>query len=156
MNINVTLFAQVLAFVLMIWFVNRVLWGPLTGLLAERQRRIADGLAAAEKGRHDLELSERRALELVQEAHARAAELLAQSEKRASEIVEEAKAEARVQGERLITAAQAEIERESNRAREQLRAQVSSLAAAGASKIIKREIDRKAHEDLLKDLVSQI
>lgn len=156
MNINVTLFAQVAAFVLMIWFVNRVLWGPLTKLLAERQRRIADGLAAAEKGKHDLELSEKRARELVQEAHVRAAELLAQSEKRASEIVEEAKAEARVQGERLVAAAQAEIERETNRAREQLRTQVSALAAAGASKIIKREIDRKAHEDLLKDLASQI
>jgi len=156
MNINVTLFAQILAFVLMIWFVNRVLWGPLTGLLAERQKRIADGLAAAEKGKHDLELSEKRARELVQEARAQAAELLAQSEKRAGEIIEEAKAEARAQGERLITAAQAEIERESNRAREQLRSQVSTLAAAGASKIIKREIDRRAHEDLLKDLVSQI
>lgn len=156
MNINVTLFAQVIAFVLMIWFVNRVLWGPFTKLLADRQKRIADGLAAAEKGKHDMELSEKRARELVQEAHARAAELIAQSEKRASEIVEEAKAEARVQGERLVAAAQAEIERESNRAREQLRSQVSALAAAGASKIIKREIDRKAHEDLLKDLASQL
>ncbi len=156
MNINVTLFAQIIAFVLMIWFVNRVLWGPLTKLLAERQKRIADGLAASEKGKHDLELSEKRAREVLQDARSQAAEILAQSEKRASQIVEEAKTEARAQGARLVEAAKAEIEREASRTREQLRTQVSALAVAGASKIIKREIDRKAHDDLLKDLVSQI
>lgn len=156
MNINVTLFAQIIAFVLMIWFVNKVLWGPFIRLLSERQKRIADGLAAADKGKHDLELAEKRALEIMQEARAQAAELLAQSERRANEIIEEAKADARAQGERLIEAAKAEIERETNRAREQLRAQVAVLAAAGASKIIKREIDRKAHDELLQDLASQI
>jgi F-type H+-transporting ATPase subunit b len=92
----------------------------------------------------------------MQQARTQAAELLAQSERRASEIVEEAKADARAQGDRLIEAAKAEIDREANRAREQLRAQVSVLAAAGASKIIKREIDRKAHDELLQDLASQI
>lgn len=156
MNINVTLFGQIAAFVLLIWFVNKVLWGPLNKLLAERQKRIADGLSAADKGKHELELSEKRAKDLIHEARAQAAEILAQSEKRASEIVEEAKADARAEGERLITAARSEITQEVNRAKEQLRAQVSVLAAAGASKIIKREIDRKAHDDLLKDLVSQI
>lgn len=156
MNINATLLAQIAAFVLMIWFVNKVLWKPFTAMLEARQKRIADGLAAADRGKHDLELAEKRAQELVHEARGKATEILAQSEKRASEIIEEAKAEAREQGERLVTAAKAEIERESNRAREQLRTQVSSLAAAGASKIIKREIDRKAHDDLLKDLASQI
>lgn len=156
MNINVTLFGQIAAFVLLIWFVNKVLWGPLNRLLAERQKRIADGLAAADKGKHELERSEKRAKDLIHEARTQAAEIIAQSEKRASEIVEEAKADARTEGERLITAARAEIEQEVNRAKEQLRAQVSTLAAAGASKIIKREIDRKAHDELLKDLVSQI
>ena len=90
MNINVTLFAQIVAFVLMIWFVNRVLWGPLTRMLAERQKRVADGLAAAEKGKHDLELSEKRAHELLEQARGQVASLLAQSERRATEIVEEA------------------------------------------------------------------
>jgi F-type H+-transporting ATPase subunit b len=156
MNINATLLAQIVAFVLLIWFVNRVLWKPFTTMLEARQKRIADGLAAADRGKHDLELAEKRAQELVQEARGKATEILAQSEKRASEIVEEAKVSARQEGERLVTAAKAEIDRESNRAREQLRTQVSSLAAAGASKIIKREIDRKAHDDLLKDLASQI
>jgi F-type H+-transporting ATPase subunit b len=156
MNINVTLLAQIVAFVLMIWFVNRVLWGPLNRLLAERQKRVADGLAAAEKGRHDLELSERRARELLEQAHAQAATLIAQSERRATEIVEEAKEEARRQGERLIETAKGEIERETHRAREQLRAQVAALAAEGAAKIIKREIDRRTHDELMKDLVAQI
>jgi F-type H+-transporting ATPase subunit b len=156
MNINATLIGQIIAFVLLIWFVNKLLWGPLNNLLAARQKRIADGMAAADKGRHELELSEKRAKELIQEARAKAAEILAQSEKRASEIVEEAKADARTEAERLVTGARAEIAQEVNRAKEQLRAQVSTLAAAGASKIIKREIDRKAHDDLLKDLVSQI
>jgi F-type H+-transporting ATPase subunit b len=156
MNITVTLFGQIAAFVLLIWFVNKVLWGPLTQLLAERQKRIADGLAAAEKGKHELELSEKRAKETLHETKTKVAELLAQSEKRASEIVEEAKANARAEGERLLAAAKAEIEQETNRAREQLRAQVATLAAAGAGKILKREVDQQAHNDLLKDLVSQI
>lgn len=156
MNINVTLFAQIAAFVLMVWFVNKVLWGPFSNLLAERQKRIADGLAAADKGKHELERSEKRAKEILHEARNEAAQILAASEKRASEMVEEAKTEARTEGERLVAAAKAEIERETNRAREQLRTQVAALAAAGAGKIIKREIDPKAHDELLKDLVSQI
>ena len=156
MNINATLIGQIIAFVLLIIFVNKLLWGPLNKMLADRQKRIADGLAAADKGKHELELSEKRAKYLIQEARVKAAEILAQSEKRASEIVEEAKADARTEAERLVTGAHAEIAQEVNRAKEQLRAQVSTLAAAGASKIIKREIDRKAHDDLLKDLVSQI
>ncbi len=156
MNINATLIGQIIAFVLLIIFVNKLLWGPLNKMLADRQKRIADGLAAADKGKHELELSEKRAKDLIQEARVKAAEILAQSEKRASEIVEEAKADARTEAERLVTGAHAEIAQEVNRAKEQLRAQVSTLAAAGASKIIKREIDRRAHDDLLKDLVSQI
>ncbi|MBK8164114.1 MAG: F0F1 ATP synthase subunit B [Gammaproteobacteria bacterium] len=156
MNINATLIGQIIAFVLLIIFVNKLLWGPLNRMLADRQKRIADGLAAADKGKHELELSEKRAKDLIQEARVKAAEILAQSEKRASEIVEEAKADARTEAERLVTGAHAEIAQEVNRAKEQLRTQVSTLAAAGASKIIKREIDRRAHDDLLKDLVSQI
>lgn len=156
MNITVTLFGQIAAFVLLIWFVNKVLWGPLSGMLAERQKRIADGLAAAEKGKHELELSEKRAKEMLHEAREQAAEILAQSEKRANEIVEEAKQDARTEGERIINAAQNEIAQEVNRAKEHLRGQVAALAAAGAGKILQREMDQKAHDDLLKDLVSQI
>jgi len=156
MNITVTLFGQIAAFILLIWFVNKVLWGPLNNLLGERQKKIADGLAAAEKGRHELELSEKRAKESLHEARTQAAEMLAQTEKRASEIVEEAKNNARNEGDRIIAAAHAEIEQEVNRAKEQLRGQVAAIAVSGASKILKREIDANAHNDLLKDLAAQI
>lgn len=156
MNITVTLFGQIAAFILLIWFVNKVLWGPLNNLLAERQKKIADGLAAAEKGKHELELSEKRAKETLHTAREQAADILAQAEKRASEIVDEAKNNARNEGERIITAAHAEIGQEVNRAKEQLRGQVAALAVSGASKILSREIDANAHNDLLKDLAAQI
>ena len=156
MNITVTLIAQMAAFVLLIWFVNKVLWGPLNALLADRQKRIADGLAAADKGKHDLELSEKKAKEFLHEAKGKAAEIIAQSEKRASEIVDEAKANAQVEGERLLTAARAEVTQEFNRAKEDLRAQVADIAISGAEKILGREVDRQAHDQVLKDLVSQV
>ncbi|KAF0191771.1 MAG: F-type H+-transporting ATPase subunit b [Gammaproteobacteria bacterium] len=156
MNITVSLFGQVLAFVLLIWFVNRVLWGPLSAMMAERQKRIADGLAAADKGRHELELAEKRAKEVLKDTKAQAAEILAQAEKRASEIAEEGKANARIEGERLLKAARAEIDQEANRAKEHLRGQVALLATAGAGKILRREVDARAHADLMKDLIAQI
>jgi len=155
-NITVTLIAQMLAFGLLIWFVNKVMWGPLSGIMEARQKRIADGLAAAEKGKHEQELAEKRATELLKEAKDQAQEIVAQGQKRASEIVEEAKDTARAEGERIIAAANAELEREVNQAKEALRAQVSAIAVAGAEKILKREIDAKAHEDLLNDLAAQI
>lgn len=156
MNINVTLFGQIAAFVLLIWLVNKFLWTPLNTALANRQKKIADGLAAAEKGKHELELSEKRAKEELHEARTQAADILAQAEKRANEIIEEAKGNARNEGERIITAAHAEIEQEVNRAKEQLREQVATIAVSGASKILSREIDASAHNDLLKDLAAQI
>ncbi len=156
MNITATLIAQIIAFVLLIWFVSKVLWGPMSAMLAERQKRIADGLAAAEKGKSDLDLAEKRVLEQLHTAKIKAAEIVAQAEKRAGAMVEEARATARVEGERLVTAAQAEIEREVNRAREQLRGQVSAVAVAGASRILKREIDAKSHSDVLNDVIAQI
>jgi len=155
-NITATLIAQMIAFVLLIWFVNKVLWGPMSAMLAERQKRIADGLAAAEKGKHDLELAEKRAKEELQTAKAKAAEIMAQAEKRANAIVDEARVNARAEGERQLAAAQAEIERETNRAKEQLRGQVASVAMAGAARILKREIDAKSHGEVLNDVIAQI
>lgn len=156
MNINVTLIAQIIAFVTLLWFVNRVLWNPMNDLLLARQKRIADGLAAADKGKHDLELAEQRAKEHLVEAKSQAAEIMVQAEKRGNEIVEEAKEKARTEGDRLITGAKAEIEQEANRAKEQLRGKVATIAAAGAGRILGREVDEKTHADLLKDLVGQI
>jgi len=155
-NITVTLLAQMIAFALLIWFVNKVMWGPLSGIMEARQKRIADGLAAAEKGKHEEELAKKKAVEVLKEAKAQAAEVVAQGQKRASEIVEEAKVTARTEGERIVTAANAEIEREMNQAKEALRAQVASIAIAGAEKVLKREIDAKSHDALLNDLAAEI
>ncbi len=156
MNITVTLFAQMIAFGLLIWFVNKYMWDPLSGIMEARQKRIADGLAAAEKGKHEQELAERRATELLKEAKDQAQEIVAQGQKRASEIVEEAKDTARAEGDRIVAAANAELEREVNQAKEALRTQVAAIAVAGAEKVLKREIDAKAHKDLLNDLATQI
>ncbi|VAW92869.1 ATP synthase F0 sector subunit b [hydrothermal vent metagenome] len=156
MNITVTLFAQMIAFGLLIWFVNKYMWDPLSGIMEARQKRIADGLAAAEKGKHEKELAEKRATELLKEAKDQAQEIVAQGQKRASELVEEAKDTARAEGDRIVAAANAELEREVNQAKEALRTQVAAIAVAGAEKVLKREIDAKAHKDLLNDLATQI
>ncbi|MDA1107446.1 MAG: F0F1 ATP synthase subunit B [Proteobacteria bacterium] len=156
MNITATLFGQIVAFILLIWFVNRLLWGPLTAMMQAREKRIADGLAAGEKGRHDLELAEKHAKEALHKVKTQSAEILAQAERRASEIVEESKGNARAEGERIIAGAKAEIEQEVNRAKTELRTQVAAIAVSGAEKILGREIDAKAHSDLLKHLVAEI
>lgn len=156
MNINATLIGQAITFFVFVWFCMKYVWPPIMNALNERTKKIADGLAAAERGKHEHELAERRAKEVIQEAKEQASTIIAQAQKRASEIVEESKDNARVEGERLITAANAEIEQEVNRAKEALRGQVVSLSVAGASKVLSKEIDEKAHDELLKDLVSQI
>ncbi len=156
MNITATLIGQMLTFAVLVWFINRFLWDPMTQMMEERKKRIADGLAAAERGKHEQELAEKRAKEHIHEAKEQAAEILAQAQKRANEIVEEAKEQARAEGDRLITAANAEIEQNVFRAREQLRGQVVSLAMAGAGKVLGREVDEKANASLIKDLVAQI
>lgn len=156
MNITATLLAQIVAFVLLIWFVNKVLWGPVTKMLTDRQKRIADGLVAADRGKHELALAEERAKEVLRDAKTQAGEIIVQAEKRANELVEEAKHNARAEAERLLAAARSEVEQETNRAKEQLRGQVVLLSVAGAKRILKREIDPQAHGELLKDLVAQI
>lgn len=156
MNITATLIAQMIAFALLIWFVNKVLWGPVTKMMGDRQKRIADGLAAADKGKHELVRAEERAKEILRDAKSQAAEIIAQADKRGNEIVEEAKQAARTESDRIKSAAQAELAQEVNRAKEQLRSQVAGVAVAGAQRILGKEIDAKAHGDLLKDLVAQI
>ena len=156
MNITVTLLAQVVAFVLLIMFVNRFLWGPMSQMMAERQKKISDGLEAADQGKKDLELAEKRAAEVIAEGKTQAATILAQAEKRAKEIVDAAKGDAKTEGDRILSAAKAEVDQEVNRAKEVLRTHVAGLAASGAGRILKKEIDAAAHEDLLKDLVAKI
>lgn len=156
MNINLTLIGQSITFFFFIWFCLKFVWPPIMKALTERRNKIADGLAAAEKGQHEEELAKQRAVEILKEAKDQAGEIIRQAEKRAAEIVDEAKNDAKAEGQRLINAAQAEIEQSVTQAREQLRGQVVSLAIAGASKVLKKEIDAKANEALIKDLAAQL
>ncbi len=153
---NLTLLGQMGTFAVLVYFVWRFLWDPLTRLMSERSKRIADGLAAAERGRREQELAEQRAADVLKEARGQAQEIISRGEKRATEIVEEAKSEARVEGERILNAARADIEQEMNRAKEELRTQVASLAVAGAERILAREIDASTHETMLDELVARL
>lgn len=156
MSFNLTLIAQAVAFALFIWFTVRFVWPPLLRAIETRQKTIADGLAAAEEGKRSLDLSNKRADEEIRKARERAAEVLSQAEKRAAQLVEEAKGAAREEGNREKAAAKAEIAQEITRAREQLRDHVASLAVAGAEKILRREVDAKAHADLLEAIKKQL
>jgi F-type H+-transporting ATPase subunit b len=156
MNINATLLGQTIMFAMFVWFCMKFIWPPIMAALDARKKQIADGLAAAERGKHDMDLAAKRSAEVLREAKEKAADLIALGDKRAHEIVEEAKTNAHVEGERIVTAAKAEIEQEVFRAREQLRTQVSAVALAGAGKILGREIDAKAHNELLEKMVAEI
>ena len=156
MNINATLIGQSIAFFVFVWFVMKYVWPPLINVLNERKKTIADGLAAAERGKHQQEIAEKHAAEVIHEAKQQAAEIISRAEKCASEIIEEAKDTARAEGERLVTAANAEIAQEVTRAKEQLRGQVVSISVAAASRILKREINEQSQDELIKDLVAQI
>jgi len=156
MNINATLIGQSIVFFAFVLFVMKVIWPPILRALDARKAKIAEGLAAAERGKHEQHLAQERATELLHEAKQKAAEIVNQAQKRAGEIVEEAKGDARTEGERIKTAAHAEIEQEANRVREALRERVAELAVTGAEKILRREIDAAAHRDVLDALVKQI
>jgi F-type H+-transporting ATPase subunit b len=156
MSFNLTLIAQAIAFALFIWFTVKFVWPPVLRAIEARQKTIADGLAAAEEGKRSLDLSNKRADEEIKSARSRAAELLAQAEKRAAQLIDEARSAAKEEGNREKAAAKAEIAQEVTRAREQLRDHVASLAVAGAEKILRREVDAKAHGDLLESIKRQL
>ena len=156
MNIGYTLLAQSIAFFLFIWFAAKFVWPPLNRAIEDRQRTIAEGLAAAEKGRVELQAASRRSEEDLKAARDRAQEILAQAESRGAQIIEDAKASARAEAARLVSGAQAEIDQNVARARESLRDEVAALAIAGAEKILRREVDRKAHSELLVQLQQQL
>lgn len=156
MNINLTLIGQTITFFFFVWFCMKYVWPPLINALQQRKETIAEGLAAADRGKHEQELAQQKAVEKLQEAKQQANEIINRADKRAAEIVEAAKNEAVEEGDRLKAAAQAEIDQEINRAKEALRGQVAQIATAGAGRILKRELDASANDDLIKDLVSQI
>jgi F-type H+-transporting ATPase subunit b len=156
MNLNLTLITQAIVFASFIWFTAKFIWPPLMRAMDARQKTIADGLAAADQGRRSLEVSSKQAEQAIQEARARAAEIIAQAERRDAQMIEAAKAAAKAEGEREKAAAKADIQQEATRAREQLRNQVAALAVSGAEKILRREVDAKAHADLLESIKRQL
>ena len=156
MNLNFTLVAQALVFASFIWFTAKFIWPHMLRAIESRQKTIADGLAAGEQGRRSLEASTRQAGEAVNQARGRAAEILAQAEKRAAQLIDEARNAAKEEGNREKAAAKAEIAQEASRAREQLRDNVAALVVAGAEKILRREVDAKAHSDLLESIKRQL
>jgi F-type H+-transporting ATPase subunit b len=156
MNFNLTLITQALVFAAFIGFTVKFVWPPLLRAIEARQKQIADGLAAADQGKKSLEVSSKQAEQAIQEARGRAAEIVAQAEKRGAQVVEEAKAAAKAEGDREKAAAKADIQQEVSRAREQLREQVASLAISGAEKILRREVDAKAHAELLDGIKKQL
>jgi F-type H+-transporting ATPase subunit b len=156
MNINLTLLMQAAAFAAFIWFTARFIWPPLMRAIEGRQKQIADGLAAGEQGRQNLVSAEKRVSDMLAEAKTRSSEIIHQGEKLKTETIDAAKTQAKAEAERIIATAKAEIEQEVVRAKEMLRNQVADLAVAGAAKILKREVDAKAHADILASLRQQL
>jgi len=155
-NLNATFIAQMAVFFILGWFTMKFVWPPLMKALDDRAKRIADGLAAAERGNAALKEALVRFQQLEAEARTRAQEIIAQNEKRGVEIVEEAKASAKAEGDRLIVAAKAEIDSEMQRAKDALRSQVAQLAVAGAEKILRREVNAQVHADLLAQMQQEL
>jgi F-type H+-transporting ATPase subunit b len=156
MNINATLFGQTITFIFFVWFCLKFIWPHIIKAMDDRKTRIAEGLAAGERGRHEQELGEQRAVEVIREAKDQAKEILALAHKRGDEIVDDAKGDGRAEGERMLRAAEAEMEQQMNQAREQLRADVVKLALQGAQQVLGRDVDEKAHTEQLNRLAEQL
>ncbi len=156
MNINLTLIGQALTFGIFIWFTVKFVWPPLLRAIEARQKQIADGLAEAERGRASLTEAKTETDKLLKEARERAHEIVSQAEKQAQQKIEEAKVAAKTEGDRQLAAAKAQIEQEVQAAKSQLREQVTALAISGAEKILKREVDARAHAEMLGQLKAQL
>lgn len=156
MNFNLTLIAQAITFAVLILVIVKFVWPPLLNAIETRQKEIADGLAAAQEGKSSLETAAKKSEATLNEAKQKASEIIGQAEKRAGEIVDEAKGTAKSEGDRILESARAEIDQEVNRAKEGLRAQVSILAVSGAEKILRKEIDAKAHTAILSKLAAEL
>jgi F-type H+-transporting ATPase subunit b len=156
MNLNLTLIAQAITFAAFIWFCVKFVWPPLLRAIETRQKQIADGLAEAERGRSSLADAQKQTDVLLREARARAQEIVAAAEKAATQRIEESKSQAKTEGDRLVAAAKASIDQEVQSAKQQLREQVAALAVSGAEKILAREVDARAHADMLNRLKAQL
>ena len=156
MNINLTLIVQMIVFAVLVWFTMTFVWPLILGMMEERSRRIAQGLAAAEKGQQELAQARERSEAIVREARERAHQIIDQAQHRANDLVEQAKGAASTEGQRLVAAAHQQIELEATRARESLRREVGQIAVIAASKLLGREIDARTHADLISKLATEI
>lgn len=156
MSINATLIGQMITFTLLVWFTMKYIWPPLIAALEERRVKIADGLAAAEKGQEEMNLAEKRAIEKLKAAKEQSADIINLAQKRATEVVEESKANAKREGERMIEAAKAQIEQEIAQVKENLRQEVASLALKAAEQILQKEINKTEHNDIIAKVSSQL
>lgn len=156
MNINATIFAQMLVFGILVWFTLKFVWPPIAKALDERANKIAEGLAAAERGKSDFEQAEKKVAELLAEGRNQVAEMVANAERRADQIVEEAKLQASQEAARITAQAKADVEQEANRAREALRGQVAALAVKGAESILRREVNASQHAEMLGNLKQEL
>jgi len=156
MNLTFTMVAQAATFILFIWFTVKFVWPPLLRAIEARQKTIADGLAEAERGRSSLADAQKQTDAILRDARARAQEIVVAAEKSASQRIEESKSQAKAEGERLLNAAKAQVEQEVQSAKQVLREQVAALAVSGAEKILRREVDAKAHADMLNQLKAQL
>jgi F-type H+-transporting ATPase subunit b len=156
MDINLSIFSEAIGFGLFIWFTVKFIWPPLLTAIENRQKEIAEGLAAAERGKHDLELATRRSADVLRETKEKSADVLAQAERRAQQIIEEAKAAARVEADKVVASAKAEIAQEAEHAKQVLRERVAELAVSGAEQILRREVNAAAHADMLASLKQEL
>jgi len=156
MNLTATMIGQSITFAVFVWFCMKYVWPPLTTALDERKKKIADGLAAAEKGKHDLELAKKGAVDELKKGKEKASEIIHHAERQASEIVDGAKERAKVEADRIIAGARAEIEQEANQTREELRKRMSDLVVIAAGKILEKEVDAKAHADLIESVAKEL
>lgn len=156
MDINATIIGQFLTFAILVWFTMKYVWPPITKTMHDREKKIAAGLEAAEKSKRELELAENKALSIIRDAKTQATHIIEQANVQSTHLVDDAKTHAKLESQRIVDMAQGEIDREVAQAKEALKAQVATLAIAGAEKIIQRHLDSKTHDDLLNELAAEI
>ena len=156
MDINLSLLGQAITFAILVWFTMKFVWPPLTNMLDERAARIADGLAAADRAKLDLELTGKQSVEKLREAKAQSAQIVAQAQTRATHLIEEAKVQAKIEADKIKAMAEAELAQEVVRAKEALRKEVAHLVVVGAEQILRQEVDLKRHTELLANLEAEL
>lgn len=156
MDINATIIGQFITFAILVWFTMKYVWPPVTKTIADREKKIAAGLEAAERSKRELEMAEHKALSIIREAKQQASHIIEQANLHSAKLVEEAKGQAKVEGQRIVDLAQGEIDRSVAEAKESLKAQLATLAVAGAERIIQRKLDPSVHHDLLNELAAEI